>query len=224
MDELKKINIDDEIINRYANELKEASDRAFGDDACMIDYSCGSNVELLKIEPGEYVIDLGCGTGEEVLAASLLVGSNGKAIGLDMTPEMLEKAVDSSSCCELNNTEFVLGDIDSLPFEDNFADAIMSNCVINHAEDKSKVYEEIFRVLKPGGRFVISEPVSVADLPDEIKNDPQKWGECFGGVVTLEEYMNSINAAGFRIVEILNRREYIKNGFDFISLTIRAVK
>ncbi|MCL5069665.1 MAG: methyltransferase domain-containing protein, partial [Actinobacteria bacterium] len=196
------------IQQRYSEESK---------NTCNL--SCGSNLDLLEIEEGENILDLGCGRGIETMQAAMLTGQGGSAAGLDITQAMVDEALAVSEGVGIGNTRFITGDIESLPFEDGFFDAAMSNCVINHAKDKRKVYSEIFRVLKSWGRFVISDAVTKYPLPEEIKNDRKAWSQCFGGAVTEEEYLEAIKLAGFENVEILKRREYLKNGYDFISLT-----
>lgn len=186
--------------------------------------SCGNNLDYLKLTSGERVLDLGCGAGHETLQAAVLVGDQGVAVGLDLTPEMLAQARQNAIEKGLDNTYFVNSSIEHLPFDNNTFDAIMSNCVINHAPDKNQVYREIFRVLKSGGRFVVSDAVSKEDLPGHIKNNPDQWAACFGGAITEEKYLQCIREAGFTNVNILSRREYLKNGYDFASLTIQAIK
>lgn len=186
--------------------------------------SCGSNLDFLEIKEGEKFLDLGCGRGTETMQAAMLTGQTGLAVGLDITQAMIDEALRISEGIGIGNTKFHKGDIENLPFEDHFYDAVMSNCVINHARDKEKVYREIFRVLKTNGRFVVSDAVTKHPLPDEIKNDPDAWAQCFGGAITEDEYLSSIRNAGFSFIDILKRREYVKNGFDFISLTIKAFK
>lgn len=203
----------DEIQKRYTEEAGHA--------CCL---SCGSNIDALGIMPGEYILDLGCGTGSETFEAAKRVGSAGTACGLDITDAMLAKASEHARSEGISNTEFVKGNIEALPFEDKSFDAVMSNCVINHAKDKIKVYQEIFRVLKDGGRFVISDAVTKEPLPDSVKNDPEAWAQCWGGALTEKEYLDSIHDAGFSQISILKRREYLKNNYDFISLTIFAEK
>lgn len=186
--------------------------------------SCGGNIDFLKIEPGESILDLGCGRGIETIEAAMLTGPGGKAAGLDITQAMIDTAHLNAEGIGISNVWFIKGDIESLPFEADTFDAVMSNCVINHAKSKSKVYSEIYRVLKNGGRFVVSDAVTKEELPPEVKNDPDAWAQCFGGAVTEDEYMDSIVLAGFGNMEVLKRREYVKNGYDFISLTIKATK
>lgn len=216
-----------EIQSRYTNESS---------NSCNL--SCGSNVDFLKIKPGENILDLGCGRGNETIQAgrmassevkrndqpAMLTGSEGKVVGLDITQAMIDAALLNAEGIGVSNVWFLKGDIESLPFDEASFDAVMSNCVINHAKSKKKVYSEIFRVLKPNGRFVISDAVTKIPLPPEVKNDPEAWAQCYGGAVTEKEYLKSIISAGFYDVEILKRREYVKNGYDFISLTILASK
>lgn len=186
--------------------------------------SCGSPLEQLNIKPGEVILDLGCGKGEETIEAAKLTGPEGMAIGLDLTEAMIMQAIANATNENLKNTVFTQGDIENLPFKGNIFDGVTSNCVINHAQDKNKVYSEIYRVLKFGGRFVVSDAVTKYPLPAETKNDIEAWAQCFGGAITEEDYLEGILKAGFGKIEILNRREYKKNGYDFISLTIKAVK
>jgi len=202
-----------EIQTRYTKEST---------DSCNL--SCGSNLDFLKIVPGEHILDLGCGRGNETIQAAILTGNEGKVVGLDITDAMLDAANSSAEGIGVSNVWFIKGDIEALPFEEASFDAIMSNCVINHAKSKKKVCSEIFRVLKLNGRFVISDAVTKSPLPIEVKNDPEAWAQCYGGAVTEKEYLKSIISAGFYDVEILKRREYLKNGYDFISLTILGSK
>lgn len=214
-----KYNMDNEeklhekIISRYQEESVQN---------CSL--SCGSTLDELKIRKGEYILDLGCGRGIDTISAARLAGKGGAAVGLDLTDAMIAKAKENAANENVNNALFVKGEIEELPFPDEYFNGVTSNCVINHARDKVKVYQEIFRVMKPGGRFVVSDAVSKEPLPSEVKNDPEAWAQCFGGAVTQKEYFDSIIAAGFEYIDIIDTREYKKNGYDFISLTIKAVK
>lgn len=198
---------------RYSEESKKVNN-----------LSCGNNLSFLEINPGDRILDMGCGKGFETIEAAKLAGDSGEAVGLDITPKMLDTAEENARKQNVGNIRFTVGDIEDLPFENMSFNAVMSNCVINHAKNKSKVYKEIYRILKTGGRFVVSDAVTKQPLPESIKNDPDQWAACFGGAITEEEYLNSIGEAGFREIEILKRREYLKNGYDFISLTIKAYR
>ncbi len=202
-------------------EIQDRYEREAG-SCCSL--GCGSTLDSLGIVHGERILDLGCGRGEETLQAAELVGHKGLATGLDLTEAMVAKARENAAQAGLENAKFVQGDIETLPFPNDSFDGVMSNCVINHAQDKGKVYREIRRILRVGGRFVVADAVTKVPLPEEVKNDPEAWAQCFGGAVTETEYLKAIQAAGFSEIYILNRREYIKNGYDFVSLTIKAVK
>lgn len=202
-----------QIIERYQMESSES---------CTL--SCGSTIEELNVKPGEDILDLGCGRGEDTLAAARLTAPGGTATGLDLTEAMIQRAKQHAIEEKVINASFFQGDIENLPFKKENFDGVMSNCVINHANNKTAAYQEIYRVLRPGGRMIVADAVTKIPLPAEVKNDPEAWAHCFGGAITEEEYMASIFAAGFRNIEVLRRREYLKNGYDFISLTLKAVK
>lgn len=202
--------------------LNKIQSRYTRESSSNCNLSCGSNLDFLKITPGESILDLGCGRGSETIQAALLTGHEGKATGLDITQAMIDTALINAKEAGVINASFTLGDIENLPFDNAAFDGVMSNCVINHAKSKEKVYREIFRVLKNGGRFIISDAVTKDTLPPEVKNDPEAWAQCFGGAITEKEYLKGITAAGFSHMDILKRREYVKNGYDFISLTIMA--
>ena len=204
---------DNEIQSRYTKE-----------SISTCNLSCGSNLDYLKITSGESILDLGCGRGNETIQAALLTGPSGKVTGLDITQAMVDAACTNAKKADITNASFLLGDIENLPFDPAVFDTVMSNCVINHAKSKEKAYREIYRVLKYGGRFIISDAATKDPLPPEVKNDPEAWAQCFGGAITEKEYLDGIIAAGFNHIDILKRREYLKNGYDFISLTIMAVK
>lgn len=201
------------IKNRYSDESK---------NSCNL--SCGSNIDLLAIKNGEFLLDIGCGRGNESIEAALKAGPEGKVTGLDVTREMIEKARENALNSGVSNIDFVEGEIECLPFDKNTFNAVMSNCVINHALSKKKAFKEIFRVLRKGGRFVISDAVTMSPLPPSIRNDPEARAQCFGGAVTEKEYLDSIKLSGFKDARIVSKRKYVKNGYDFASITLIAYK
>jgi len=165
---------------------------------------CGNPIALASLREGDSVLDLGSGAGFDCFLAANKVGRTGKVIGVDMTPEMVEKAQGNAKKGNYENVEFRLGDIENLPVEDNSVDVIISNCVVNLSPDKKKVFEESFRVLKPGGSLMVSDIVLLKDLPDSIKNSPHAYINCIAGAVKKNEYIGAIKEAGFSEVKIID--------------------
>ena len=165
---------------------------------------CGNPIALASLEEGEIVLDLGSGAGFDCFLAANKVGRTGKVIGVDMTPEMVEKAQGNAKKGNYHNVEFRLGEIEKLPVEDNSVDVIISNCVVNLSPDKKKVFEESFRVLKPGGSLMVSDIVLLKDLPDSIKNSSHAYINCIAGAVQKNEYIGAIKEAGFSEVKIID--------------------
>ncbi len=165
---------------------------------------CGNPVALASLEEGETVLDLGAGAGFDCFLAASKVGGSGKVIGVDMTPEMLEKARENARKGNYENVEFRLGEIENLPVADNSVDAVISNCVINLSPDKEKVFKEAFRVLKPGGRLMVSDITLLKELPDFIRNSIAAYIGCISGALMKDEYMEVIREAGFRDVQIVD--------------------
>jgi len=163
---------------------------------------CGNPVALATLKHGETVVDLGSGGGFDCFLAAKSVGRTGKVIGVDMTPDMVNKARSNAEKIEADNVTFRLGEIEHLPVADNTADIIMSNCVINLSPDKQNVYNEAFRVLKPGGRLAISDILATAELPENIRNDLSLVGACVGGAATIETTRESLERAGFDDIRI----------------------
>ena len=158
---------------------------------------CGNPVALASLKTGEVVLDLGSGAGFDCFLAASKVGAKGKVIGIDMTPEMLDKARENARNGGYKNVEFRLGEIENLPVADNSVDAIISNCVINLSTDKRRVFEEAFRVLKPGGRLMVSDIVILKELPDFIKDSVDAYVGCVSGAIKKNEYLKAIKASGF---------------------------
>jgi arsenite methyltransferase len=170
--------------------------------------SCGNPTAFASLKAGETVVDLGCGGGLDVLLASAIVGPSGKAIGIDMTPEMLELARRNTARGKngepISNVEFHLATIDKLPLPDNSVDCVISNCVINLAPDKQAVFREVVRVLKPGGRLAVSDIALKKPLPPEIGNDLMAYVGCIAGAILIEQYRKQLLEAGFAHVDIID--------------------
>lgn len=188
---------------------------------------CGNPTAFAELKPGDVVLDLGSGGGFDCFLAAQKIGSSGKVIGVDMTLEMVEKAQANARKYGYSNVEFRHGDIESLPVKDSSVDVIISNCVINLAPDKEKVFREAFRVLKPEGRMYISDMVLLDELPEELKNDSELLAGCIAGAVLKEEYLGLLKKAGFS-VEILNedldisKRQYRDLPVESLKLKARV--
>jgi len=169
---------------------------------------CGNPVALASLRKGETVLDLGSGAGVDCFLAADKVGENGRVIGVDMTPEMIERARENARKGNYGNVEFRLGEIGNLPVADNSVDIVISNCVINLAPDKRRVFTEAFRVLKPGGRLMISDIVLLRELPDFIKNSIEAYIGCLSGAIMRNEYIEAIKAAGFQEVRIIDETSF----------------
>jgi SAM-dependent methyltransferase len=166
--------------------------------------SCGNPTATARLKPGEVVVDLGCGGGLDVLSSAKKVGPTGKAIGIDMTPEMLALARRNAEKAGANNAEFHHATIDKLPLADGSVDCVISNCVINLAPDKPAVFREVARVLKPGGRVAVSDIALKKPLPPEVGNDMMAYVGCIAGAIPVEEYRRGLTEAGFAHVEVID--------------------
>lgn len=173
-----------------------------------ISFGCGNPVAMASLKKGETVVDLGSGGGLDCFLAANKVGEKGKVIGIDMTPEMLDKARENLEKSKHENVEFRLGEIENLPVADNTADAIISNCVINLSPNKRRVFEEAFRILKPGGRLMISDIVLLNNLPEAIKKSAEAYVGCVSGAVKKDEYLRLVKDAGFKNVEITEETRF----------------
>ncbi len=166
--------------------------------------SCGNPTATAHLKPGEVVVDLGCGGGLDVLLAAPKVGRSGKAIGIDMTPEMIERARANAARAGVSNVEFHLATIDRLPLADASADCVISNCVINLAPDKPAVFREMFRVLKPGGRVAVSDIALKKPLPPEVGQDIMAYVGCIAGAILIADYERQLREAGFAAVQVID--------------------
>jgi arsenite methyltransferase len=169
---------------------------------------CGNPTALTELKPGETVLDLGSGGGIDVLLSATRVGPTGKAYGLDMTDDMLALARENQRKAGATNVEFLKGEIENIPLSDNSVDVIISNCVINLSADKSRVLKEAFRVLRPGGRFAVSDVVVRGDVPDAIRKSMLLWVGCIAGALEESDYLAKLRAAGFESVDLEPTRVY----------------
>lgn len=183
------------------------------------DLGVGDTITAADPKPGEVLVDLGSGNGGDVIQAAGLVGPSGRAIGVDATPEMVYAAREASK--GLANAEFRLGEIEHLPLDAGSADVVVSDCVINLSPDKPSVFREAFRVLKPGGRIVVSDLVTEKELPDEVRQAVSAWAACIAGAVPVSEYVRLMGEAGFVDVQATPTREY---GMGVVSTLVRGRK
>lgn len=202
-------------------------------EGANLGFGCGNPVALSSLREGDVVLDLGSGAGFDAFLSAQRVGKTGRVIGVDMTPEMVAKAKENAKKGNYANVEFRLGEIEELPVEDNLIDVIISNCVINLSPDKEAVFKEAYRVLKAGGRLMVSDLVLARDLPREIKNSVEAYVGCLAGAIKKEEYLRFIEQAGFQDIKIISESSYPVNAmFDnleaaqdaILSIKISAVK
>ncbi|MBX2992089.1 MAG: arsenite methyltransferase [Bacteroidetes bacterium] len=195
--------------------------------AADLGLGCGTPLAFAEMEEGMTVLDLGSGAGIDVFLAAKKVGPTGKAIGLDMTDEMLKLARKNKLKLGIENAHFWKGEIEDMPIESSSIDRILSNCVINLVPDKSKAFAEMYRVLKPGGKFTISDIVSIGEIPAETRRDLELWAGCVSGAVDKEEYLRIVREAGFKNLTIGAEKKYSLNRevpFGLVSITLTAQK
>jgi SAM-dependent methyltransferase len=185
-----------------------AETQGLPEEAMLASLGCGNPAALAKLNPGDIVLDLGSGGGIDVLLSARRVGPTGKAYGLDMTDEMLSLAKANKRRAGVENVEFLKGEIENIPLPDNSVDVIISNCVINLSADKDRVLREAFRVLKPGGRFAVSDVVTRGAIPEEIREKVLLWVGCIAGALEETEYRSKLKAAGFEEIEVEPSRIY----------------
>ena len=171
-------------------------------DVASTSYGCGDPITLASLKPGQTVLDLGSGAGLDCLLAAQKVGPEGRVIGVDMTPEMIERAQANAKRVNATNVEFRQGYLEELPVESNTVDVIISNCVINLSPDKAKVFNEAFRVLAPGGKLAVSDIVTDGELPEAVRNSLSAWAGCVAGAVEAKEYIAMMEAVGFTDISI----------------------
>ena len=190
--------------NLYGQAQKDELPEA----AVLASLGCGNPTALAELKPGEIVLDLGSGGGIDVLLSARRVSPGGKAYGLDMTDEMLALARENQQKAGVENVEFLKGEIEQIPLPDHSVDVIISNCVINLSADKNRVLREAFRVLKPGGRFAVSDVVTRGDIPDDVRTNMLLWVGCVAGALEETDYRARLEAAGFEEVSIEPTRIY----------------
>ncbi|MCW8802456.1 MAG: arsenite methyltransferase [Candidatus Bathyarchaeota archaeon] len=178
-------------------------------EAAVSGLGCGNPVAIAKLQEGQTVLDLGSGGGMDAFLASKKVGHTGKVIGVDMTQQMIDRAKTTASENGYTNVEFRLGEIESLPVDDASVDVIISNCVVNLAPDKLKVFKEAYRVLKPEGHLMVSDLVTLEDLPESIKKSFDAWSCCIAGALEKDDYLNKIAEAGFTDVKVVSQKPYL---------------
>jgi len=194
-------------INKRYNELAEST-------CCL---SCGGAINYSEARPGEICVDLGSGRGTDVLRLAENVGRTGFVYGIDISDGMIQKATSTASRLGITNVEFIHSPLERIKLGDNIADLIISNCTINHASDKQAVWNEVFRVLKKGGRFVISDIYALDQIPEEYRSDPAAIAECWAGSVTRDEYLEQLSVAGFSSVRIIEESTPYEKGKVMVS-------
>jgi SAM-dependent methyltransferase len=201
-----------------ANLYDESQAQQIPEEAMLASLGCGNPTALAELNPGETVLDLGSGGGIDVLLAAKRVGPTGKAYGLDMTDEMLALANENKRKAGAENVEFLKGEIESIPLPDNTVDVIISNCVINLSADKDRVLREAFRVLKPGGRFAVSDLVTRGEIAPEVRHSVLAWVGCIAGALEENDYRGKLAAAGFEQIEVEPTRIYrVEDAREFLS-------
>jgi arsenite methyltransferase len=202
-------------INKRYSELAESS-------CCL---SCGGAINHSDALPGEVCVDLGSGRGTDVLRLAELVGKDGFVYGIDISDGMIQKAVSTANRLGITNVNFIQSPLEKINLNNNIADLVISNCTINHAEDKQAVWDEIFRILKNGGRFVISDIYATTPIPEEYKNDPVAISECWAGSVTRSEYLEQLYNSGFDSIRIIEESAPYEKGKAMVaSWTIAGEK
>jgi SAM-dependent methyltransferase len=200
------------------NLYEESEKSGLPANAVLASLGCGNPTALIELKPGETVLDLGSGGGIDVLLSARRVGPTGKAYGLDMTDDMLALARENQRQAGVDNVEFLKGEIENIPLPDHSVDVVISNCVINLSADKDRVLREAFRVLKPGGRFAVSDIVVRGEIPDEVRKNMLLWAGCVSGALEEKDYISKLAAAGFARVSVEPTRVYsVKDAHLFLA-------
>ncbi len=194
----------------YASQIGYSTEAVekLPDQVLEVSAGCGNPTAIADLQRGQTVLDLGSGGGIDVFLSAQAVGREGKAIGVDATPEMVWRARKAAKEMDVKNVEFRLGEIECMPVESNTVDVVISNCVINLSPDKEKAFREAFRVLRPGGKLAVSDMVLTEDVKVDEQEMFKSWASCIGGAIPLDEYVGKMKAAGFKDVEINSRHTY----------------
>jgi len=196
---------------------------ALAEDTCCL--SCGSALDYSKAQPGEVCVDLGSGRGTDVLRLAEDVGDTGFVYGIDVSDGMLKKAEKNAAKLGVTNVEFVKSKLEDIKIKSDTVNLIISNCTINHASDKFKVWSEIERILQKSGRFVVSDIYSIGEVPEEYRNDPEAVAECWAGATTKQDYLDTLTKVGFKDIEIIEESApYAKGEIEVVSFTIVGKK
>ncbi len=210
--------VDKENINAINDRYSVLSEKT----CCL---SCGGAINHAKANAGDVCVDLGCGRGNDVIRLAEKVGDSGYVFGIDISDGMIAKAKTNLEKFEISNAEILKADLESLPIENDKVDIIISNCTINHATNKQVVWNEVFRILKPGGRFVVSDIYATSPIADEYRFNPVAVAECWAGAITRGEYLLMLEEAGFEEIQIFEESEpYAKGQAEVASWTIKGKK
>ncbi len=195
-------------------EYKEINKRytELADSSCCL--SCGGAINHADVQPGEICVDLGSGRGTDVLRMAEKTGPKGFVFGIDISDGMIKKSIETAKRLDIGNVSFISCQLESIKLDSGIADLVISNCTINHSSEKQKVWNEIFRILRKGGRFVVSDIYSLSPIPDEYRNDPVAVAECWAGAITRKEYLEQVEKAGFDNVRIIEESIPYEKGQD----------
>lgn len=193
------------------------------EETCCL--SCGGAINYSKAQPGEVCVDLGSGRGTDVIRLAQEVGEPGMAYGIDVSEGMLQKAEKNATKLGVSNAKFICSELENIQLDNETANLVISNCTINHATDKFKVWSEIERILKKGGRFVVSDIYATQPVPEQYRNDPAAVAECWAGATTRDEYMETLKKVGFKDIEVIEESApYPKGTIEVVSITIAGKK
>ncbi|OFZ20520.1 MAG: hypothetical protein A2X94_10830 [Bdellovibrionales bacterium GWB1_55_8] len=209
--------------NQKPTDRINARYSALAETSCCL--SCGGAIEYAQPRVGDVCVDLGSGRGNDVIRMAEAVGEKGFAYGVDVSDGMLEKALRNAEKLGISNVRFVRSELENLDLPSDIADLVISNCTINHARDKAKTWSEVHRILKTGGRFVVSDIYSLKDVPDIYRNDPQAVAECWAGSVRRDAYLKTLEECGFTGIKILEESQpYSKGQIQVASFTVTGTK